>query len=128
VLPLGAVFPFDFGFIPSTRGEDGDPLDVLVLMEEPAFCGCLISARLLGAIEARQKEKGKTERNDRLIATAELKERQNEILSLEELNPQLLDQIEHFFVSYNAAFGKQFTPARRVGPAAARKLILTQTT
>src|SRR5881394_3501639 len=56
VLPAGAVFPFDFGFVPSTRGEDGDPLDVLVLMEEPAFCGCLISARLLGAIEARQKE------------------------------------------------------------------------
>ncbi len=54
VLPLGAVFPFDFGFIPSTRGEDSDPLDVLVLMDEPAFAGCLVPARLLGVIEAEQ--------------------------------------------------------------------------
>src|SRR4051812_44035175 len=52
VLPAGAVFPFDFGFIPATLGEDGDPLDVLVLMDEPAFTGCLVPARLLGAIKA----------------------------------------------------------------------------
>ncbi|GAC1446370.1 MAG: hypothetical protein NVSMB56_04410 [Pyrinomonadaceae bacterium] len=45
VLPAGAVFPFDFGFVPSTLGEDGDPLDVLVLMDEPAFPGCLVKAR-----------------------------------------------------------------------------------
>jgi len=42
VLPVGAVFPFDFGFIPGTTGGDGDPLDVLVLMDEPAFTGCLV--------------------------------------------------------------------------------------
>src|SRR3569833_4517481 len=70
VLPAGAVFPFDFGFVPSTRGGDGDPLDVLVLMDEPAFPGCLIAARLLGAIEAEQGDEKKMERNDRLIAVA----------------------------------------------------------
>jgi len=41
VLPAGASFPYDFGFVPGTRGEDGDPIDVLVLMDEPAFTGCL---------------------------------------------------------------------------------------
>jgi inorganic pyrophosphatase len=46
------VFPFDFGSIPGTVAEDGDPLDVLVLMDEPAFVGCLLGARLLGVIEA----------------------------------------------------------------------------
>src|SRR5919202_2577365 len=70
VLPAGAVFPFDFGFVPSTRGEDGDPLDVLVLMDEPAFAGCLVPSRLIGVIEAEQTEEGTTERNDRLIAVA----------------------------------------------------------
>jgi inorganic pyrophosphatase len=40
VLPAGAVFPFDFGFVPSTRGDDGDPLDVLVLMDAPVYPGC----------------------------------------------------------------------------------------
>src|SRR5215208_1072043 len=70
VLPAGAVFPFDFGFIPSTLGGDGDPLDVLVLMDEPAFTGCLVPSNLLGVIEAEQTEDGKTTRNDRLIAVA----------------------------------------------------------
>jgi inorganic pyrophosphatase len=69
VLPAGAVFPFDFGFVPSTTGGDGDPLDVLVLMDEAAFAGCLVEARLIGVIEAKQTERdGKTTRNDRLVA------------------------------------------------------------
>ena len=50
VLPHGAVFPFDFGSIPGTIADDGDPLDVLVLMDEPVFIGCLVEARLLGVI------------------------------------------------------------------------------
>jgi inorganic pyrophosphatase len=56
VLPKGTVFPFDFGSIPGTKGEDGDPLDVLVLMDEPAFTGCLMEARLIGVIEATQTD------------------------------------------------------------------------
>src|SRR5919199_1807176 len=70
VLPAGASFPFDFGFLPATRGGDGDPLDVLVLMDEPAFAGCLVTVRLLGVIEAEQTEGDATTRNDRLIAVA----------------------------------------------------------
>src|SRR5262249_11212882 len=71
VLPLGACFPYDFGFIPSTRAEDGDPVDVLVLTEEPAFAGCVLPVRLLGVIEAEQTEGGKTVRNDRLVGAVE---------------------------------------------------------
>ena len=64
VLAAGHVFPFDFGFIPQTTGGDGDPLDVLVLMDEPAFAGCLVPSRLIGVIEAEQTElDGKRERN-----------------------------------------------------------------
>src|SRR4029453_9457458 len=69
-LPLGAVFPFDFGYVPSTKGGDGDPLDILILMDEPAFPGCLVPAKLIGVIEAEQTEGGETTRNDRLIAVA----------------------------------------------------------
>src|SRR5207253_7277602 len=64
VLPNGAVFPFDFGSIPGTTADDGDPLDVLLLMDEPAFTECRVRARLLGVIEAAQTSDGKTERND----------------------------------------------------------------
>ena len=58
VLPAGMAFPYDFGFIPSTKAEDGDPTDVLVLMDEPAFPGCLLKCRVVGVIEGvRAKRK-----------------------------------------------------------------------
>jgi inorganic pyrophosphatase len=124
VLPAGAVFPYDFGFIPNTRGEDGDALDVLVLMDEPAFSGCLVMARLLGVIEAEQTETdGKVERNDRLIAVAAKSRTHGHVKSLDAVNKELLDEIEHFFVSYNAAKGKKFEPLRRSGPDRASQLV-----
>ena len=71
VMPKGSYFPYDFGFIPSTIGDDGDPLDVLVFMDDPAPVGCVLTIRLIGAIEAKQQEKGGDwERNDRLLAVA----------------------------------------------------------
>src|SRR6204780_1452133 len=70
LLPEGMMFPFDFGFIPSTRGEDGDPLDVMVLMDAPAHVGCLLQIRIIGIIEAKQAQGGKTERNDRLLGVS----------------------------------------------------------
>src|SRR3954471_16514443 len=101
VLPEGAVFPFDFGSIPGTVAEDGDPLDVLLLMDEPAFTGCLVEGRILGVIEAEQTKDRKTERNDRLVAVAAESHTHASLKSLLKLEPKLLDEIEHFFISYN---------------------------
>jgi inorganic pyrophosphatase len=56
VLPAGMVFPYDFGFVPRTRAGDGDPLDVLVLMDEPAFPGCVLGCRLVGVIRGRSRK------------------------------------------------------------------------
>lgn len=123
VLPAGAVFPFDFGFIPGTTGGDGDPLDVLVLMDEPAFTGCLVPSRLIGVIEAEQTEKGETFRNDRLIAVATASKTHSEVRSLLKLNKTLVDQIEHFFISYNEIKGKTFEPLGRFGPQKAKQLV-----
>src|SRR5262247_3666073 len=90
-LPIGQSFPFDFGFLPSTRGGDGDPLDVLVLTSEPTFCGCLIYAKLLGIIEAEQTEEGKTVRNDRLIASPlDFRSRKPSAGAIEQLEPHLV--------------------------------------
>jgi inorganic pyrophosphatase len=122
-LPQGMVFPFDFGFIPSTQGGDGDPLDVLMITEEPAFPGCLVHARLLGVIQAEQKAKGKAERNDRLVAAAILGDSVS-AKELPELDSKLMTQIEHFFVSYNRLEGKEFKVLSQGGPKKARKLVL----
>lgn len=109
-LPLGASFPFDFGFIPNTLGGDSDPLDILILMDEPAFAGCLVSARLIGVIEAKQTEDDVTERNDRLIAVASKSITHSHVKTLDDLNENLIEQIKHFFISYNQAKGKKFEP------------------
>jgi inorganic pyrophosphatase len=124
VLPAGAVFPFDFGFFPSTKGGDGDPLDVLVLMDEPAFPGCVVEVRLIGVITAEQTDQeGKRERNDRLIAVAAESHMYRGVRELEDLPDTLVDEIEHFFVSYNQTRGKRFKPLGRHGPERARKLV-----
>lgn len=122
-LPLGNSFPFDFGFIPSTLGEDGDALDVLILMDEPAFTGCLVPSKLIGVIEANQTEAGETSRNDRLIAIAADSRNYSHIRFLGDLNSNVVDEIEHFFVSYNDSKGKRFEVLRRSGPDRARSLI-----
>jgi len=123
VLPAGMGFPYDFGFIPSTRGEDGDPIDVLLLMDEPGFPGCLVPSRLVGVIEAEQSEEGETVRNDRLVAVAVKSVLYREVTSLGQLSANLLDEIEAFFESYTRLRGKQFRPLARSGPEKATDLV-----
>jgi inorganic pyrophosphatase len=124
VLASGSSFPFDFGFVPSTRGGDGDPLDVLVLMDEPVFAGCLVRVRLVGLIEAEQTERdGETTRNDRLIGVAAKSRLHQRVRALESLGAELLEEIEHFFVSYNQIKDKEFKPLGRFGPERALKLV-----
>ncbi|MBV9618066.1 MAG: inorganic diphosphatase [Verrucomicrobia bacterium] len=123
VLPEGSVFPFDFGSIAGTKADDGDPLDALVLMDEPAFTGCLVEARAIGVIEAKQTEKGTTERNDRIVAVAAESHTHREIKSLTDLDSNLIQEIERFFISYNETRGKKFKPLGLRGPKRALKLV-----
>ena len=124
VLPEGMSFPYDFGFVPSTLGDDGDPLDVLVLLDAPAVVGCVLSVRLIGVIEAEQRERsGEWVRNDRLLAAAMHAHTHEHIRSIEDLPPYLLGEIEGFFAQYNRLKGKEFRPLDRNGPERARALL-----
>jgi inorganic pyrophosphatase len=123
VLPEGHVFPFDFGFIPQTLGDDGDPLDVLVIMDAPTFPGCVVECRLIALLQARQTEEGRTFRNDRFIAVAERSILYRHYRDVRDLGAEVREQIEHFFVSFNELAGKKFTPLKMLGAAAARKAI-----
>jgi inorganic pyrophosphatase len=125
VLPAGAVFPFDFGFVPSTIGEDGDPLDVLVLMDAAAFTGCIVASRLIGVIEAEQTENSKTFQNDRLIAVAAKSITHRSLRDISDVSDDLVGQIEHFFISYNMAKGKTFEPKGRSRRERALALVRT---
>lgn len=92
--PVGAAFPFDFGFVPSTRAEDGDPLDVLVLMDAPVCPGCIVPSRLIGVIEAEETEAGETEPNDRLLAVAANSAAHRSIREVSDLSQDLVAQID----------------------------------
>jgi inorganic pyrophosphatase len=124
VLPEGMSFPYDFGFIPSTLGDDGDPLDILVLMEAPVVPGCVVRAKLIGAIEAEQKEKGgKWTRNDRLVAVAAHAQTHQKCENFGDLRPHLLTEIKEFFVEYNKLRNRKFRPEKDADPAKARDLM-----
>ena len=123
LLPEGLSFPFDFGFVPSTTADDGDPLDVLVLMDEPAHVGCVLTVRLIGVIEAEQTEDGKTTRNDRLIAVAVHSYSHENVQSITEVQKSLIDQVGEFFISYNKSRGKKFKVTGVHGPSRALKCV-----
>jgi inorganic pyrophosphatase len=123
ILPQGMSFPYDFGFLPATRGADGDPVDVLLLMDEPAFPGCVVPARLIGVLEAEQTEGGKMVRNDHFIAAVDTPYNPAEYHALDEVGEQRLREIEHFFVSHNQTEGRRFKPLARRGPDRARELL-----
>lgn len=124
VLAAGMTFPFDFGFVPATLAEDGDPIDILLLMDEPAFPGCTVRARLIGVLEAEEKsEEGKTQRNDRLIAVALESPTYSEMKSLDDLGERLLRDIENFFVTYQKLRGNEFKVLARSDARKASRLI-----
>jgi inorganic pyrophosphatase len=106
-LPEGMVFPFNFGMIPGTKAEDGDPIDVLVFNEGVLVAGCLLHVKPVGVIKAEQSDGKKMVRNDRIIGQAVPKEAPTELEDIT-LTKKVVSQIEFFFKAYNEAYGNQF--------------------
>ncbi len=123
LLPAGMHFPFDFGSVPGTCAEDGDPLDVLVLLDAPSFPGCLVTVRLIGGIRARQRERGRLIRNDRLIGVPETPVNPAGTRSIRSLPKSQREEIEHFFFAYNHAQGRELRITSEFGAATAQKLL-----
>jgi inorganic pyrophosphatase len=111
ILPAGMVFPLDFGFLPQTKAPDGDPVDVLLIMDEPAYPGIAVRARLVGILEGEQTESDGTKvRNDRLLAVAEATQIYAGITDLDKIPRALLSQLEEFFVNYHRIQGREYRP------------------
>ena len=129
ILPSGMVFPYDFGFIPGTKGEDGDPLDVIVISEFNSFPGVIIKCRIIGAIKAEQSEEKKGKkliRNDRFLAIPKCSNIFENIEKVGDLPKQIMDQLEQFFVEYNKLEGKEFKVLEMMKPREAHDLITEQ--
>jgi inorganic pyrophosphatase len=116
VLFSSVHYPADYGYIEGTLAEDGDEVDVLVLIEEPTFPGCLIEAKPIGYLEI-QDERG---RDNKVLAVPLKDPRWGNIKDLYELSPHLLDEIENFFLTYKKLESKE---VRSEGWYNARKAI-----
>lgn len=123
VLPAGMTFPYDFGFVPRTLAPDGDPLDVLILMDQPAFPGCAVRARLIGVIEGEQVDGNKTIRNDRLVAVAEANHQYSNVSKIKDLPEKWIKEVEDFFVNFHKLEGKKYRLLGCKGSGAALRLI-----
>jgi inorganic pyrophosphatase len=108
LLPDGMSFPLDFGFVPGTLVEDGDPLDILVLNDVPAAVGALMQARLIAAIEGEQSEDGKTFRNDRVLSVACASHLFRDVTGPGDLGKGVLKNLTEFWVNYDALRGVTF--------------------
>jgi inorganic pyrophosphatase len=99
-LPLGLTYPFDWGFIPGTLADDGDPLDALALHDMSTYPGVVLPCRAIGVVELTQRnESGKRERNDRVITMPLWHDRLGELERVTDLPARLRDEIEQFFLS-----------------------------
>ncbi len=123
LLPLGMCFPYDFGFIPGTRGEDGDPADAMVISEFKTFPGCRMKCRLIGALKAEQTEKGKTIRNDRFFFIPESSVVYRHFVSIHDFPFSHLKELLFFFINYNEPEGKQFNPLKIISADKAARLL-----
>ena len=123
VLPAGMTFPYDFGFLPRTLAGDGDPIDVLLLMDEPAFPGVAVRARLIGVIEGEQIDGKKRIRNDRLVAVAAANHMYANVRKLKDLPRKWIRELEIFFVNYHGLEGKAYRLLGCKGADAALRLI-----
>src|SRR5581483_5672129 len=126
VLPSGMAFPYDFGFVPSTKADDGDPVDVLVLMDEPAFPGCVLMCRPVAVIQGEQFDDKSKQRNDRIIAVEREAHSWAHVNDVSDLGKKFQQELEDFFVNYHQLSGKQYRVLGMKGAGQARKLVKTE--
>ena len=107
-LPLGVRYPFDWGFIPGTLGEDGDPLDAMALHHATSYPGVLLPCRILGMVEVVQRGgRGKPQVNNRIIATPHWHRPLTRLTEARDLPAPARREIEQFFVAAAALMGKE---------------------
>ncbi len=113
-------YPGDYGFFPSTVAGDGDPLDVLVLVDNPSFTGCLIEVRPIGMLEMTDQGA----RDEKVLAVADHNPRYREVKDYREVYPHVIREIEHFFSIYKDLEGKRTRTMGWQDAAAARRVIV----
>jgi len=122
-LMLGLSYPYDWGFIPSTRAEDGDPLDAMVIHDAATTPGLVLRCKIIGVLQMIQKTKHDQIRNDRVIAVPTDSHRERELHGVQDLQPEVKQELEKFFVATDELEAKTLKFLSWQGPAQAKKLV-----
>jgi len=122
-LMAGLTYPYDWGFIPSTKAQDGDPLDVLVIHDAQTYPGVVLRCRPVGILEVEQTSKGKKERNDRVFAVPDRSPLETDLKDVRHLPSRAREELERFFRATNALEDKELEFLGWRGPKQAAKTI-----
>jgi inorganic pyrophosphatase len=118
-LLTGLTYPHDWGFIPSTKAEDGDPIDVMILHEAATFPGLVLICNIIGVLQTEQKTDGKSERNDRLFAVPRRSHSEQALRDVRDLSRPIQQELEKFFIATDELEEKELEILGWKGPKAA---------
>jgi inorganic pyrophosphatase len=122
-LLVGLTYPHDWGFVPSTKAEDGDPLDIMVIHDAATFPGLVLTCRVIGVLQIEQRSKGKRERNDRLFAVPRHSHSESALHDVSDLSQPIQDELEKFFIATDELEDKTLDILGWKGPKIALKAI-----
>jgi inorganic pyrophosphatase len=122
-LLAGLTYPYDWGFIPSTKAEDGDPLDVLIIHDAATYPGLVLKCKPIGVLEVAQTSKGRKERNDRIFVVPDRSPFEGDLQDIRRLPRRAIEELEKFFEATDALEAKKLEFLGWRGPAKAVKTI-----
>jgi inorganic pyrophosphatase len=122
-LLVGLTYPYDWGFIPSTKAEDGDPLDVLVIHDAATYPGLVLCCKPIGVLEVLQITDGSEERNDRIFAVPERSPFEGDLQDVRRLPARAIEELDKFFEATDALEDKKLKFLGWRGPTHAIKTI-----
>ena len=122
-LMAGLAYPYDWGFIPSTKAEDGDPLDVLIIHDAQTYPGVVLRCKPVGILEVEQSKKGKKERNDRIFVVPDRSPLETDLQDVRRLPSRARDELEQFFRATDVLEDKKLQFLGWHGPGRAIKAI-----
>ena len=122
-LLVGLTYPHDWGFVPSTKADDGDPLDIMVVHDAATFPGIVLTCRIIGILQIKQKGKGKVERNDRLFAVPRNSHSEQALRDVRDLSKPIQEELEKFFIATDELEDKKLEIIGWKGPKVALKAI-----
>lgn len=122
-LLTGLTYPHDWGFVPSTKADDGDPLDIMVIHDAATFPGLVVICRVIGILQIEQNSKNESERNDRLFAVPLRSHSERALKDVRDLKGPIQEELEKFFIAADELEDKKLNIIGWKGPRVALKAI-----